>query len=221
MFDSKVSCPSVHLCAIGGPDYVLTSKHPAARRPHWRFRRVPFAGDLVCPGVHLCLAITGTGEVPGFLHKPSEVLVSRDPTGGRTARHATPLTAGVGAVVSLACPSSWRCVAVDERDQVITTRAPGRGGTAWRPVNLGQGNTILTGVSCVTPTGCVAVDNGGASLTRAEGAFSGDAWDHAQVAAGSLGAVSCATGLCAATETSPGAYQSVVMLTPRVASRPR
>jgi len=122
MFNSKVSCPSAHLCAIGGPDYVITSTHLAARRPHWRFRRVPFGGDLSCPGVHLCLAITGAGEVPGFLHKPSEVIVSRNPAGGRTAWHAAPLTAGVGAVVSLACPSSRRCVAVDERDQVITTQ---------------------------------------------------------------------------------------------------
>ena len=193
---TQVTCPGDRLCVIGGPGYVITSRQPAARRPRWRFTRVPYAGNVKCPSVHLCVAITGRGQVEDFVNKPAEVVISRNPTGGRKAWKATPLRAATAPGPSLSCPSVRLCVAVDVDDRVLTSSAPARGGPAWgSPTNLDLGNTVLTGVSCVRATSCTAVDDGGRILTSAQPSDP-RSWSRSPSPVRYLGTLSCTTAVC-------------------------
>ena len=100
-----------------------------------------------CPSPSLCVAGDNAGDV----------LVSTDPTAGRTAWTLVQLSvSSPGAITGVSCPTVSFCVAVDIPGDVFWSTDPTGGPGAWH-ANTANVATGMGGVSCASPTLCVAV----------------------------------------------------------------
>jgi len=173
-----ISCPSISLCVAGDWNgNVLSSTDPAAGAGTWHVtfvdhnmtyggtgREVPAQiRSIACPSVAECIASDAIGEV----------LASQAPDAGQSAWTATrALPQSIGRLTNLACPSTFRCIGLNENsNEIYLTESPLTGGP-WTQVadDSAAGCTPflcsagLNGLSCPSDLLCVADDRGGRVL---------------------------------------------------------
>jgi hypothetical protein len=234
----EVACPSAGLCvAVNSAGGVVVSTHPAAGVGSWRvvhgLRVLQLGGtlgqqntaaqidtmgyDLSCPSAHLCVIGAAGAEKPG--HVPglpgvASVVYSTDPAGGAAAWHSVSgIDGNAGQIVSLACPSTHLCHALEnitESDGDITaipliTHNPTGAAAGWKRTG-GTVGDYTEGLACPTSALCVAA---GGSGTYASANALGPAanWRFAMDTneAGQIDAVACASAhLCLAAPDEAG-----------------
>ncbi len=163
------SCPSVHLCVAAARGALVRSTHPTGGPQRWkRLTVVPNAGnagDIACPSVSLCVAISGIDSQGGY------VTTSTHPTGGVTTWKTAlidpsipPAPFGPGFLSGVICPSASLCVVTDTGGRLLSSRRPARGPAAWTATpltNHDQPSLASYVMSCADSTFCVAGDGGG------------------------------------------------------------
>jgi hypothetical protein len=113
---------------------------------------------ISCPSRSLCAAVDG-----------QDVVYSTDPDAGGRVWHVTHIglpqnssTGSPGTLVSISCPSSKLCAAVDDVGDVITSRHPASGRRAWKISRIhGVDRYGMTNISCASAWFCVAVAQNG------------------------------------------------------------
>ncbi len=170
-----ISCPSTSLCVAGDWNgNVLSSADPAAGAGAWSVafvdhnmtyggtgREVPAEiRSVACPSVTECIASDAIGEV----------LASQDPTARPSAWTATrALPQSIGRLTDLACPSTLRCIGLNENaSEIYLTESPLTGGPWTQVANDSAAactpflcSAGLNGLSCPSDLLCVADDQGG------------------------------------------------------------
>ena len=142
-----------------------------------------------CGAPGFCVAVDTSGHAVTF-GTGTAVLQQAD-----TAN--VPLTA-------VSCASSTSCVAVDEQGRAVTLTTTD-GTAAWsRPTPISAYR--LTSVSCTLDSFCLAVDDGGGAAAYANGAWTAVA--EGVPLPGAIGAVSCSSLTCAATDVTGGAVST-------------
>ena len=110
-----------------------------------------------------------------------------------------PPGAAQNVLLSVSCPSTQFCAAVDEAGNVVTSTDPTGSASSWKVTDVDSyRNGGLFGVSCPSTKLCVAVDLAGDVVTSTDPTGGASAWKVATVDAGNyLDAVSCpSTRLC-------------------------
>jgi hypothetical protein len=184
----EVACPSAVLCvAVNNAGGVVVSKHPASGAGSWRVVRGlrvlqlggtlaqqraaaqidTMAYDLSCPSAHLCLIGAAGAERPGHvpgLPAVASVVYSTHPAAGAAAWHTiSGINGNAGQVVSLTCPSTHLCDALEnvtDSDGNITaiplvTHNPTGSAAGWTPTG-GSVDNYTEGLACPTRSLCVA-----------------------------------------------------------------
>jgi hypothetical protein len=159
---SSISCPTRHLCVAATPIALYTTTRPQAGAAAWKQTALTGVQEVVCHGLHLCVAVSlaGGGEY---------VLSSTHPTGGPTAWHSVAL--GYPnlnfAYSGAACPSTRLCVITDSRGDVLSSTHPAQSRPRWK---LARVPGVGRSVACGSPRLCVSVDTGTvATSTRPAG----------------------------------------------------
>src|SRR5437667_953082 len=212
-----VSCPSSNLCvAIDDHGNAVSSSNPTGGAVAWNVTNVdgsvgpnasgPRLTAVSCPSSVLCVAVDTSGNV----------VTSTNPIGGATAWKEAHVD-GSNFLTGVSCPNSSLCVAVDSFGNVVTSTNPTGGVAAWKVTKKGQQSSSpysqngFSSISCPTISFCIAGDYLG-NLLRSTNPTGGTAAWTATRAGGSqctlgetgapcaLTAVSCVSGLCAATD---------------------
>jgi len=208
----SVSCVASGLClAVDGVGNVFASAHPDGSRQSWSATHNvdPSGFDAVtCQSATLCLVSAGDGTV-ALSHDADAAA----PTWSHTSRLGSGPTRHP-ALVTISCPGSSSCVALDSAGNLLSTGRPAAGGGSWssKPLNPGLGSA--SSIGCVAGGFCVAVgpqshvavgDVGGRAAWKLANLnlFSID--DNGDNSPDSLGSVSCVSrSLCVANDFSDG-----------------
>ncbi|MHB1468620.1 MAG: hypothetical protein ACYCX7_05625, partial [Solirubrobacteraceae bacterium] len=191
---TSVSCPSTSECvAVDSEGEAFVSGNPGVSGS-WAPVSVAAGKDLTgvsCGASNLCVAVDSEG-------------VAFASTSPASAGSWTPLGIDPGHFLSgVACASASLCVAVDSSGNAITSSAPATG--TWSAAQIAPGGSALIGIACEGGGACTATDAAGDVLTSANPTASettpnspGPEWGAANLKAGALPAVSCASGVCVA-----------------------
>jgi hypothetical protein len=202
----SLSCPSASLCVAGDDNgSVVTSTNPT-NPSAWRTTRVNGNGGVIfslssaipslsCPTVSLCVGIAGG--------MGSDLITTTRPLGGARAWTHVHVAPANDQLVSVSCPTSSFCVAIDTGGDVVTSTDPTGGGHAWHRSHISGGGNI-GGLSCASASLCAAVDDAGDVITTTNPAGGGSTWHRHNIDGTEiLFDVSCASsGLCVATDGS-------------------
>jgi hypothetical protein len=126
---------------------------------------------------------------------------SASPSSAAPAWTATTLNNETNNLVSVSCPTTQLCVAVDDGGDAVTSTNPTGGASAWSIVDVDESNSI-NAVSCPTATLCVAVDNAGQVLISTNPSGGAATWTAIDVDSDyDLDGVSCpGVSLCVAVD---------------------
>jgi len=199
---SAISCPSVSLCvAIDDAGNVITSLDPASPSVHWSPpRKIDAAGltDISCSGSRLCVVVDSNGRV----------LSSTDPASVRPAWTA-PKRIDAQRINRVSCFSASRCAAGDDLGRVLVSSQPAL--DRWtRPASGPFGGAV--GVSCPSSQVCaVAILEGTVfSVTDLGRPRPQRTAPQAVMGTNALQSISCAPGICAATDDGGHVYTAAV-----------
>jgi hypothetical protein len=189
----EVACPSAGLCvAVSDTGRVVVSTHPATGIGSWRVVRGlkvlqlggtlaqqntaaqidTMAYDLSCPSANLCVIGAAGAERPGHdlgLPGVASVVYSTDPAGGRTTWHSVSgIDGNTGQIVSLTCPSTHLCHALenvtDDKGEItaipLITHNPAGAAGGWTRAGRSVGD-YTEGLACPTSRLCVAAGGSG------------------------------------------------------------
>jgi hypothetical protein len=157
-------------------------------------RRVAGTGVSRWTILAVTLAVAIAGTTLGLA--PSEARAGTVPPPTWSAPH---WVSGMHEIVSVSCPSTSLCVAVDDDGDVMTSTNPAGGASAWTVADI-DGTDQINSLSCPSTSLCVAVDTVGNILTSTDPTGGTSAWKTADVAGVTeLTAVSCPSAtLCIA-----------------------
>jgi hypothetical protein len=172
---TSISCPSTALCvAVDGAGNVVTSTDPTGGAGAWAVAKIDSsqtqnntdnAGAVLdrsvsCPSTAMCVAVDAAGNA----------LVSTQPAGGAVAwtnihidtNRSFGCTAGgltcQTPLVSVSCPSTSLCAAVDFSGNILTSGSPTTPGS-WSSTSATGGRLgSLWGISCPVVGFCATVD---------------------------------------------------------------
>jgi hypothetical protein len=162
-----VACPSTSQCTAvdtEGEEETFNPNSPGTRT------LVPIVigsplNAIACPSTSQCTAVGS--EIDGSLNALAGREVTFNPNSPGTP---TPVTDSGGyggyGLLSVACPSTTYCVAVDGRGRAFEGNPASTGSWTINPIG---GATSLGGVFCTSPSQCVAVDSFGRAFVGSPG----------------------------------------------------
>lgn len=177
-----VSCASPRLCVVVSYEgFIYASSDPTGDATAWQPTDVNEGGGhggthltgVSCPSPSLCVAVSSG---PSLGNTAGKILTSTDPAGpgaGWSGANA----GGSVQITGASCPTTSRCVAVDNNGDVLTSTDPTGGPGSWRFENLvpfgtpaefqSPGNALFA-ASCASVSLCALVGADGRVFTSTE-----------------------------------------------------
>ena len=184
-YANSLSCPTAHFCAVGDADgNVWTTTDPTGDGSAWSAVHLDdgLPGDyssremqVSCASASSCVAIGSLGHA----------FASVDPGASSptwTGPHAIDDVArstGDDLNLTLSCPSTGLCVALEDNGTVHTTTDATSPDQTWSTSSL-LGSTPLASLTCPSTTLCVAADNDGNTRTTTDPAGGIGSWTPTQ-----------------------------------------
>ncbi len=182
---TAVSCPSRHLCVVTASNgEIWTSEKPLGPSAAWKKASIPgsprvdsvygraFVG-VSCSSNSFCAVVDSYGAI----------LVSKDPTGGRSAwvrAFSDPDTISLNAI---ACIATALCVASNSEGDVVSSLDPGASDSHWTVSHITSRRhpEPLLAVACPSLSYCIAVSSEGHAYFTDKPGESRASWSQVQI----------------------------------------
>jgi hypothetical protein len=168
-------------CVAGGPDGLITSRHPTRGAPAWNPAGYGYdPAGLSCPSISLCVGAEANGVIVSTNPATSRGVWNLYQVDGMTYECGD--SECTAAISGISCPGNSFCLGVDNLGNTITSAAPAAGPSSWtlRPAGLGgpQYSPVGLAVSCPSTRLCVVVSSTGEVDTSTQPTSDASAWSH-------------------------------------------